>query len=236
MFRFKEFSILQEKSAMKVGTDSILLGSWAPFPQESKSILDIGAGTGVLSLMMAQRFSNAAIQAIEIEESAAQECLMNFQNSKWAERLKISHYSIQEFTTSNSNDKFDAIISNPPFFVETIRPASEERKLARNTQSLTFEELIDSVSKLLHPNNGLFATIIPFQNEEGFLRISKEAGLHLNKRCLVKGTAESAFKRSLLCFSFNDSAIHSDTLVVEERRHQYTEQFIQLTKDFYLNF
>lgn len=235
MFRFKEFAILQEKSAMKVGTDSILLGSWAPFSQESKRILDIGAGTGVLSLMMAQRFPNATIQAIEIEESAAEECLMNFKNSKWAELLKISHCSIQEFATANSNDQFDAIISNPPFFVETICPESEERKLARNTQSLTFEELIDSVCKLLYPN-GLFATIIPFQNEEEFLRIGKEAGLHLNKRCLVKGTAESSFKRSLLCFSFNDSAIHSDTLVVEERRHQYTEQFIQLTKDFYLNF
>ena len=235
MFRFKQFSILQEKSAMKVGTDSILLGSWAQFSPESKSILDIGAGTGVLSLMMAQRFSNAAIQAVEIEESAAQECLMNFQNSKWTERLKVSHCPIQEFATVNSNNKFDAVISNPPFFVETIRPESEERKLARNTQSLTFEELIDSVSKLLHPN-GMFATIIPFQNEEEFLRISEATGLYLKKRCLVKGTPESAIKRSLLCFSFKDSAIHSDTLVVEHNRHLYTKEFIDLTKDFYLDF
>ena len=235
MFRFKEFSILQEKSAMKVGTDSILLGSWAPFLQESRSILDIGAGTGVLSLMMAQRFSNATMQAIEIEEFAAEECLMNFQNSKWAERLQVSHCSIQDFKVGNPNGKFDSIISNPTFFVETIPPLSEERKLARNTQSLSYKELIDSVIKLLH-HDGLFATIIPFQNEEEFVEVNKAAGLHLNKRCLVKGTAESVFKRSLLCFSFHHSVIHSDTIVVEQSRHHYTEEFIQLTRDFYLNF
>ena len=235
MFRFKEFSILQDKSAMKVGTDSILLGSWAPFLRNSKRILDIGAGTGVLSLMMTQRFHNAYIQAIEIDTSAAEECLLNFQNSKWADRLKISHYSIQEFTSKNLNVKFDSIISNPPFFVETIHPESEGRKLARNTQSLSYNELIDSVIQFLD-YNGLFATIIPFQNEEKFLGICRAAGLYLNNRCLVKGTPEAACKRSLLGLSFHESAFSSNTLVVEESRHKYTEEFIGLTKDFYLNF
>lgn len=235
MFRFKEFSVLQDKSAMKVGTDAILLGSWAPFLPDSKRILDIGAGTGVLSLMMAQRFSNASIQAIEIEESATEECLMNFQNSKWSNRLQVSHCPIQDFTFAHLNVKSDCIISNPPFFMETIRPESEERKLARNTQSLSYEELIDSVRKLLQVN-GLFATIIPFQNEAEFLSICKAAGLYVFKKCWVKGTPESQFKRSLLCFSFHESSYHSDALVVEHSRHQYTEEFIQLTKDFYLNF
>lgn len=235
MFRFKEFSVLQDKSAMKVGTDAILLGSWAPFLPDSKRILDIGTGTGILSLMMAQRFPNAFIQAVEIEESAMEECYMNFQNSKWSNRLQVSHCPIQDFTFAHLNVKFDCIISNPPFFMETIRPESEERKLARNTQSLSYEELIDSVRKLLQVN-GLFATIIPFQNEVEFLSICKAAGLYVLKKCWVKGTPESQFKRSLLCFSGQESTIHSDTVVVEQSRHQYTEEFIHLTKDFYLNF
>lgn len=237
MFQFKQFSIRQEQSAMKVGTDSILLGAWAEFENDSRRILDIGAGTGILSLMLAQRFSKAKIDAVEIEQNAFDECTWNFEHSNWRNRLSVFHYSIQEFIEMNNSSlrRYDAIISNPPFFNETILPTSKGRLMARNTLSLSFEDLVTSVSKLVK-EDGLFATIIPYSSELQFRNICESKGLHLKKCCRVKGTPNTEIKRSLLLFTFEKRSPEITEISIENSRHNYTKAFIEITKDFYLNF
>jgi len=231
-FQFKEFTIQQDKTAMKVGTDGVLLGAWASVESNPFSILDIGSGTGLIALQLAQRSNAEVIDAIEIDDNAYEQAVDNFENSPWSDRLFCYHAGLDEFV-DEIEDQYDMIVSNPPFYTEDYKTESLQRDIARFTDSLPFEDLLEGVSKLLEPT-GIFHTIIPFTSHEHFMHLAEANGLFPTKICHVKGNPEANFKRSLLSFSFEKSTPILDELVIETARHQYTEAYISLTKDFYL--
>lgn len=232
-FRFKKFTIKQDQSAMKIGTDGVLLGAWVNLDTCPMSILDIGAGTGVLSLMLAQRTTADIIDAIEIDAKAFEQCVENFEVSPWADRLFCYHASLLEFHHEMDEETYDLIISNPPFYLEDMTSGDEARDLARQNSSLPFEQLIRASSQLLS-ESGVFALIVPIQNEELILKEAKKNGLYPKRITHVKGTKSAEVKRSLMEFHFLDQLVLKDELVIEHARHQFTEEYIKLTKDFYL--
>ncbi|MCX6172429.1 MAG: methyltransferase [Flavobacterium sp.] len=233
MFQFKQFAVQQDRCAMKIGTDAVLLGAWCPIKNNPFSILDIGAGTGILSLMLAQRSNAAQIDAIEINDEAYEQCVENFESSPWGDRLFCFHAGLDEFL-DEPEDEYDLIISNPPFYSENYKTDSAQRDLARFQEAMPFEDLIEAV-RLLLSENGIFAVIIPFKEEEKFIDLCAEVELYPIKVTRVKGTPTTEVKRSLLAFKrYELSVLTADELVIETARHQYTEDYIALTKDFYL--
>ncbi|MCB0446288.1 MAG: methyltransferase [Gelidibacter sp.] len=231
-FKFKEFSINQDQCAMKIGTDSVLLGAWTSLEKRPFSILDIGSGTGVLALMLAQRSHAELIDAIEIDDNAYEQCVENFEQSPWSDRLFCYHASLEEFA-DEIEDKYDLIISNPPFYSEDYKSENNQRDLARFVDAMPFDHLLESVSKLL-AEDGVFSVIIPFKEETSFIVLASQMNLFVNKKLHLKGTPTSDIKRSLLEFSFHESDIKTNELIIETARHQYTQDYINLTKDFYL--
>ncbi|WP_269234369.1 tRNA1(Val) (adenine(37)-N6)-methyltransferase [Flavobacterium flavigenum] len=233
MFQFKQFSIQQDKTAMKVGTDGVLLGAWSPVNHNPFSVLDIGAGTGVIALMLAQRSQAQQIDALEIDEDAYEQAVENFENSPWGDRLFCFHAGLDEFI-EEPEDEYDLIVSNPPFYSEDYKTSNEQRDLARFQDAMPFEELVEAADLLLS-ENGIFAVILPFKEEKNFIALAKEAQLYSTKITRVKGTQTSEIKRSLLAFSRNENQeAEIDELVIEIDRHVYTPEYIELTKDFYL--
>ena len=220
---------------MKIGTDGILLGAWCSLKDNTNKILDIGSGTGVISLMLAQRFNNTTIDSVEIENNAYEQSVENFERSVWADRLFCFHSTFQDFAKERKEDgeTYDLIISNPPFYTENVKNNNRARNKARSTSFLSFVELISGVSKILS-NQGEFTTIIPFKEEVKFIEISKQNNLFLNKICRVKGNNNSDIKRSLLTFSFYKKKLDENNLIIETSRHLYTDEYINLTKDFYI--
>ncbi len=235
LFKFKEFSIHQDKTAMKIGTDAVLLGAWVFLENEIDSILDVGSGTGIIALMLAQRSFALTIDAVEIDNDAYEQTVTNFENSNWGDRLYCYHSSFQNFADEigEEEETYDLIISNPPFYTDEFESENDARNKARFTSSLSFNELLKGVSKILS-KKGKFAVIIPFKEEQVFVELAKENNLFLNRVCHVKGNPSSAFKRSLLEFSFEDKKLKKENLTIEIKRHQYTDEYINLTKDFYL--
>ena len=231
-FKFKHFAIDQDRCAMKIGTDSVLLGAWAALDANPYSILDIGAGTGVLALMLAQRSGSELIDAIEIDDDAYEQCVDNFESSPWGDRLFCYHASLEEFV-NEIDDTYDLIISNPPFYSDTYKSDNVQRDLARFVDAMPFRELIESVSKLLSPQ-GQFSVIIPFSEEKNFIVLASKEQLFPNRILRVKGAPHSEIKRSLIEFSFQETSINPRELIIETSRHEYTEDYIALTKDFYL--
>jgi len=233
VFQFKQFSIQQDRCAMKVGTDSVLLGAWCPIENNPFSVLDIGAGTGILSLMIAQRSNAEQIDALEIDEDAYEQCVENFENSPWGERLFCFHAGLDEFV-DEPEDEYDLIISNPPFYSEDYKTENSQRDLARFQEAMPFEDLIEAADLLLS-ENGIFAVIIPYKEEEKFIDLCAEVELYPIKVTRVKGTSTTEIKRSLLAFKrYELSTLTADELVIEINRHEYTDDYINLTKDFYL--
>lgn len=237
-FKFKQFTIHQDRCAMKVGTDGVLLGAWANISHNPFSILDIGAGTGLIALMLAQRSSAEIIDAIEIDADAYEQCVENFESSPWNHRLFCYHASLNEFT-GEVEDKYDLIASNPPYFKPHATFKEEEfaisakRAKARFYNALPFDELLGSVSKLLS-DNGKFCTIIPIAEESSFIKMAKSVGLHAHKILRVKGTPETGVKRSLIEFSFIETSCETSEITIETSRHVYTDEYCNLTKNFYL--
>lgn len=218
---------------MKVGTDSVLLGAWCPIDNNPISVLDIGAGTGILSLMMAQRTNAEQIDAVEIDEDAYEQCVSNYENSPWSDRLFCYHAGLDELV-EDPEDEYDIIISNPPFYSEDFKTDNIQRDLARFQDALPFEELIEAADLLLS-ENGIFAVIIPFKEEERFLNLCAEVELYPVKTTHVRGSHKTPIVRSLMAFKrYELSVLEADELVVEINRHEYTDDYINLTKDFYL--
>ena len=229
-FRFKQFAVEQEDVAMKVGTDGVLLGAWAN-SDNVKRILDIGTGTGVIALQMAQRNPIAHIHAVEIDDTAAKRARANFDLSPWAERLTVEQTAVQEFAPA---EKFELIVSNPPYFVDSLLPPDEKRSTARHTHDLTFEELDSAVCRLLD-ENGKFALILPVTEFEKYLALTQ---LHLVRRCDVCPVEGGAIKRIMGEFAKHPTTeIEIETIAIERgRRGDYTDDYRALTKDFYLKF
>ena len=229
-FRFKQFAVEQEDVAMKVGTDGVLLGAWASC-DGVKRILDIGTGTGVIALMLAQRNAEAHIQAVEIDETATRRARSNFDMSPWAERLTVENCAVQEFEPS---EKFDLIISNPPYFVDSLLSPDAKRSTARHTHDLTFEELDQAVTRLL-ADDGRFALILPTAEFDRYLSLTH---LHITRRCDMQPTTGAAVKRVMAEFAKHEAAdAKHETITIEKaQRGDYTDEYRALTKEFYLKF
>lgn len=233
LFNFKQFSVQQHKTAMKVGTDGVLLGAWCPINNSPSSILDIGTGTGLIALMLAQRTSAVQIDAFEIDEDAFEEATDNFENSPWSDRLFCFHACLDEFV-DDPEDEYDLIVCNPPFYSEDYKTSNESRDLARFQDAMPFEELTEAVDLLLS-ENGIFAVIIPYKEEEKFIDLCAEVELFPIKITRVKGSHTTTIVRSLLAFKrFELPVLEADEIVIEINRHEYTNEYIALTKDFYL--
>jgi tRNA1Val (adenine37-N6)-methyltransferase len=218
---------------MKIGTDGVLLGAWTPLDNNPKSILDIGTGTGIVALMLAQRSEARQIDALEIDENAYEQATENFENSPWNDRLYCFHAGLDEFV-EEPEDEYDLIVSNPPFYTEDFKTDNEARDRARFADAMPFEDLIEAAALLLS-ENGIFAVIIPFKEEFSFTETAYEYDLFPIKITRVKGTATSEVKRSLLAFKrFELPVLLADELIIETARHQYTPEYIELTKAFYI--
>lgn len=233
-FHFKQFTVEQERCAMKVGTDGVLLGAWAKAPLQVGKILDIGTGSGVIALMLAQRFSNAKVLGIDIEKGACEQAWQNFQNAPFSSQLSIQNQAIQHFDT---NDKFDVIVSNPPFFSQGIMPTNSQRLLARHTAEFSFETFFEKTSRLL-TKSGIASIIIPQNEAEILIKIAGKYSLFCTECCTVYPNPEKTAKRCLLAFSLQKSPETKQTALTIEtnKRHQYTAEYQQLLKDFYLAF
>ncbi len=234
-FKFKEFTVHQDKTAMKIGTDGVLLGAWCNVDFYPDTVLDVGAGTGVIALMIAQRCDAMTIDAVEVDEDAYEQTVENFEKSDWGDRLYCYNATFEDFADEIAEEEevYDLIVANPPFYTDDFETEDEARNKARFTSSLSFESLLIGVRKILS-EEGRFTVVIPFKEEQNFVQLAKEQELFVNKICHVRGTVTSQTKRSLLEFSFKEKEISKTDLVIEKSRHNYTKEYTDLTKDFYL--
>lgn len=233
MFKFKQFTIEQDRCAMKIGTDGVLLGAWTPVDDAVSSILDIGTGTGIIALMLAQRSFADLVDALEIDEDAYEQAVENFENSPWGDRLFCYHAAFDEFVEEMQEEEYDLIVSNPPFFNSEPAAEATTRETARFQDALPFEELLSGVANLLS-EAGKFSVIIPNEEESKFLKIAATNNLFPQKITHVRGTATAKVKRSLLLLSFQQIDPEIETLVLEESRHVYTADYKEMVKEFYL--
>jgi len=234
IFRFKQFSVAHNLCAQKVGTDGVLLGAWTDIPDDTGHILDVGTGSGLVALMMAQR-SNAEIDAIDLDESAKRQSHINFCNTEWINRLHFHHSALQNF---ESNKRYDLIVSNPPFFEKSLKPLEQERSLARHNATLNIEDLIIHARRLLK-KNGRLSVIITFEQKKIFIEVARHNNFSLKRHTSVKGSASSKIKRVLIEAVFEAEVIpeiQENELIIEKERNHYTEEYKMLTKDFYLKF
>jgi tRNA1Val (adenine37-N6)-methyltransferase len=231
-FRFKQFVIKQEGAAMKVGTDGVLLGAWTDVDNATQ-VLDIGTGSGVIALMIAQR-CEANIQAVEIDSASALQAKNNFESSPWKDRLAVEAISVQEYVQKQPS-KFDLIVSNPPYFNKSLKPPTPERILTRHTDQLSNEDLLAAVSKLLLPK-GRFCAIFPFAEGNIFIAQAVNYGIFCNKKLYVKTKPDNPILRILIEFSFEKSKLVEDTISIHSEEGEYTDHYKSLTSEFYLAF
>ncbi len=232
-FRFKEFTVHQDKSAMKVCTDACLFGAWVTAHINRTSlhhILDIGTGTGLLSLMLAQQCP-ALIDAVEIETMAAEQANANFQASKWKKQLLIHTTSIVEFAQTHAK-QFDLIISNPPFFEKQLKSTNAQRNIAMHSAHLSLPELANCMHQLL-ANTGKVAILLPWNRSVEWKEIAKNLGLFCIKETGVKQTAAHPYFRSMMIMQKNSSISSFDSIIIKDGNN-YSKEFSQLLAPYYL--
>jgi tRNA1Val (adenine37-N6)-methyltransferase len=230
-FTFKKFTVNHDLCAMKVGVDGVLLGAWAPVKNAAR-ILDIGTGSGLIALMLAQR-SEAEITAIDLDEGAIRQAEINFEQSQWIERLKLIHQSFQDFVDSKPVF-FDLIVSNPPYFVDSLKAPDDSRALARHADSLCQEELLSGSVKILK-KTGRICLILPVNEGLQCVKLAEKFQLNCLQKVFVYSKPDKPAKRILLEFGFsNDETVESSLTIENETRHSWSDEYISLTKDFYL--
>jgi tRNA1Val (adenine37-N6)-methyltransferase len=223
--------IRQEKTAMKVGTDGVLLGAWASVPKSGR-VLDIGTGTGLIALMIAQR-SDALIQAIEINPDAAKQASENAAESPWAGRIEVICIPFQEFCKLESA-KYDLIVCNPPFFSNSLKAKTHSRSLARHSDQLELRDLVSGVGNLLSPN-GHFCVILPAEMESEMIILLSDIKLFPERIIRIRPLPGKEFKRVLMDFSFSPHQLSEAEMTIESgTRHQYTREYLDLTREYYL--
>lgn len=230
-FQFKHFSVKQDKCAMKVNTDGVLLAAWAQV-NSAKTILDIGTGTGVLALMMAQKNPEAIIDAIDIDVDAFRQAKENFTNSNWSDRLHAHHCSLQNFSPDR---KYDIIISNPPYFMDDLKTDNPQKNIAKHSVALNYAELIHGIDFLLNKNGSAFIAIPDF-NYPLLMNEAEKHHLFVNNKTDVISIAGKAAYLSLIELSHKAAIVKETTLTISNPNNSFTNEYIALTKDFYLKF
>lgn len=225
-FKFKKFEIQQSKDVFRVGTDGVLLGAFADVKDANK-VLEVGTGTGLISLMLAQRNSKAQFCGLDIQEAAFSLTKNNFENSPFADRMKANFVDFKSYET---NEKFDLIVSNPPYFEES---SSNKDKIARQTVELNFEQLIFISADLL-ADKGVFSVIIPAEIGESVIDIAKEKLLFLNRKINIFGIENSKVKRLILEFTLNETEVQELDFIIEKSPRQYSDSYLELTKEFHI--
>jgi tRNA1Val (adenine37-N6)-methyltransferase len=235
LFRCKKFHVNQSGAAHPIGTDSILIGAWADLTDVRK-VLDIGTGTGIIALMMAQRLSDQAdysVDAVEIDANSAQCAQENFMASPWNKHLAINTLSIQEFAQSRPLSQYDLIISNPPFFNNSLLSPNLERQQARSTVTLNFEDLLKAVSTLLSPK-GRFCVILPTAEGRQLYEMAACMGLYYTAITAVIGKEGKPTERLMIQLERNPYFQKKERLVIYGLDGKHTKDYLDLTKDFYL--
>ena len=230
-FRFKQFAVAQDKCAMKVNTDGVLLGAWAEV-RDAKSILDIGTGTGVIALLLAQKNLSASIDAIDIDEDAVQQAEENFKQSPWSNRLKTIHNSLQNFS---SETKYDLIISNPPYFIDDYKTADKRKNTAKHSTALTFEELMHGINLLLADTGKVFL-VIPVFNAQRLQAIAANENLWLTKQTEVMAVGGKPPYLALLQFERVKQDVLYASLTIKNAEGNFSDEYVELTRAFYLKF
>ncbi|MEO1052816.1 MAG: methyltransferase [Bacteroidota bacterium] len=233
-FRFKQFTLEQHQKVFKVGTDGILLGAWADTLRAS-NVLDVGTGTGLIASMIAQKTpETTTITGIDPNESAFLLASENIANSPWKNRLRILHTTLSDFTI-NYTSKFDLIVSNPPYFNAGILPEKQESKQSRHTISLSHEGLIKD-SKSILSENGSLSLILPYAEGQEFIRMALKQNLHLHRLTEVRSRPQTSVERLLMSFSTHAWPLVQNELVIyDQESGSYSDEYVELTKDFYLN-
>ena len=225
-FRFQKFDILQHKNVFRVGTDGVLLGALCQV-ENAQKILEVGTGTGLISLMLAQRNANAEITALDLNEDAVKLAQENFKNSPFSERLQVFH---QDFKTFESQKEYDFVVCNPPFFEENN---SVKDILARQQIELTFRNLIEKASKILS-SEGIFSVIIPSESAQEFENLAEDFDLYLVRKVNIFGIENGVLKRNVLEFSKKKSALETLDFTIEKSPRKYSDQYLELTKEFHV--
>lgn len=224
-FDFQKFKVSQAKGVFRVGTDAVLLGALANV-ENSQNILEVGTGTGIVSLMISQRNSSAKITAIDIDENAAKLASQNFENSIFKERLSAK---LSDFKHFESEEKFDLIISNPPYFEENN---SEKDKIARQTVALSFENLVINARKWIS-DSGIFSVILPSDSSENFIKICQTENFSLARKVNIYGIKGGNIKRNILEFSPSPKNLVEENFTVEKSPRKFTDEYLSLTKEFH---
>jgi tRNA1Val (adenine37-N6)-methyltransferase len=229
-FHFKQFSIAHDRSTHKIGTDGVLLGAWVGL-ENAMRILDIGTGTGVIALMIAQRTSeDVTIDAIEIDEEDAVQAMQNVKRSPWPEKVKVIHSSVQKFTPPN---KYDLIVSNPPYFLNSWLPPDGKRSQARHTHELSFEELLHFASQWL-TDDGTLAVILPYQEGLQFMALAQNYNLYPCKQLHFRSRQNKPVERLLTELKKHKQELIMEELVLHGEGEQWSDEYRKLTRDFYL--
>jgi tRNA1Val (adenine37-N6)-methyltransferase len=229
-FRFKQFTVKQDRTAMKVGVDSVVLGAWTAVNGLEKNVLDIGAGSGLLALMMAQKIPGAMITACEIDENACEQARENILSSEWSERITVVNTDIRTFTQNPRN--FDLIICNPPYFEKSLKSLDNKRNIARHNDSLPFTDLIDCVHRLLC-DNGRFALIVPADKANIIIDLAAGKKLFPIRRLNIKPTETKPVNRIILELGYISQPLEEYSLTVRSG-NDYSDEYKFITKEFYL--
>jgi len=232
MFRFKQFEVAQDKCAMKVNTDGVLLGAWADV-SGAKKILDIGTGTGVIALMMAQKNSEATIEGLDIDEGAYQQTEQNFERSKWRQRLIALHADVQHFFVVT---RYDIIISNPPYFVDDYKTDNHQKNIAKHSTALTYKQLIPHLSQHLLSPTGKVFLVVPHFNLPLVVSLAAVEGLFLTRLLEVTAVTGKNPYLALVQLESEQKAHAIESITIQDEAGNFTEQYKELTKEFYLKF
>ncbi len=230
-FRFKQFKVEDDRSTMKVGTDAVLLGAWAD-AGSAKNMLEIGTGSGVIALMLAQR-SETKIEAIDIDKNSIEQAHENFQNSPWANRLNAIDSSLKDFCKSSS-EKFEVIVSNPPFFNNSLTSPKQKKTRSKHTGELSYEDLLHGIVHFLAPNGNVFL-ILPHTESKIFVKLAQQNHLYVNKELLIRPKKEKAANRVLMELSFRETEKESTEIYLREPDNSFSKAYSDLCQDYYLD-
>lgn len=232
-FRFKHFTVYQSDAVLKVSTEACILGAWATAPEGATRLLDVGTGTGLLALMLAQRHPDAVIDAVDVDTTAARQATDNIAVSPFADRVRVFQQRIQEF--SQSAIPYDFIVANPPFYQNNLRSPDAARNATKHAETLTFDELLAATRRLLNPS-GAFVVLLPPFETEVFLRKAAESGLFLHRQLQVRHRPGGKLFRVVSELGFSETTEVFEDLTIHDSKGNYSPEFVALLTDFYLNF